>query len=231
MPRIYISPSTQEANIGVGSFGTEEDQMNKIADKLVALLLNDGRFVTARNTPDMDIYQMAEDSNNFKADIHVAIHSNAGGGVGTEVFAYGPKTNSERLAQALYNQIAPLSPGTDRGVKYDPRLVEVGNTVNATSALIELAFHDNLTDATWIVTSHQSIANGLYKGICDFYGFNYRMAVVALPVMPPVTPVAVKGPIAPDDIYLSVRVRESLADQAIKDINKLGFAAQRLELA
>ena len=41
----------------------------------------------------------------------------------------------------------------------------------------------------------------------------------------------VKGPIAPDDIYLSVRVRESLADQAIKDINKLGFAAKRLELA
>jgi N-acetylmuramoyl-L-alanine amidase len=37
--------------------------------------------------------------------------------------------------------------------------------------------------------------------------------------------------IAIDDIYLSVRVRESLADQAIKDINKLGFAAKRLELA
>lgn len=41
----------------------------------------------------------------------------------------------------------------------------------------------------------------------------------------------VKGPIAPDDIYLSVRVRESLADQAIKDINKLGFAAKRMDLA
>ena len=231
MPRIYISPSTQEHNTGVTPFTTEEAEMNKIADLLMPLLLNDGRFVTARNTPDMDIYQMAEDSNNFKADLHLAIHSNAGGGVGTEVYAYGPKTNSERLAQALYNQIAPLSPGTDRGVKYDPRLVEVGSTVNATSAIIELAFHDYLTDATWIVTNHQSIANALYKGICDFYGFDYRVAVVVLPVMPPVTPVAVKGPIAPDDIYLSVRVRESLADQAIKDINKLGFACSKLELA
>ena len=231
MQRIYISPSTQEHNAGVGPFTTEEVEMNKIADILIPLLLNDGRFVTARNTPDMDIYQMAEDSNNFKADIHVAIHSNAGGGVGTEVMTYGPNTNSERLGQALYNQIAPLSPGTDRGVKYNSKFIEVGNHVNATSAFIELAFHDNLTDATWIVTSHQSIANGLYKGICDFYGFDYRVAVVVLPVMPPVTPVAVKGPIAPDDIYLSVRVRESLADQAIKDINKLGFAAQIMELA
>lgn len=40
-----------------------------------------------------------------------------------------------------------------------------------------------------------------------------------------------KKVIAPDDIYLSVRVRESLADQAIKDINKLGFAAKKLDLA
>ncbi|MDP4158152.1 MAG: peptidoglycan recognition family protein [Bacillota bacterium] len=37
--------------------------------------------------------------------------------------------------------------------------------------------------------------------------------------------------IAPDDIYLSVRVRESLADQAILDINKLGFAAKKMDLA
>jgi N-acetylmuramoyl-L-alanine amidase len=41
----------------------------------------------------------------------------------------------------------------------------------------------------------------------------------------------VKGPIAPDDIYLSVRVRESLVAQATTDINKLGFAVKRLELA
>jgi hypothetical protein len=37
--------------------------------------------------------------------------------------------------------------------------------------------------------------------------------------------------IAPDDIYLSVRVHEDLADQAIKDINELGFACKKLDLA
>jgi len=41
----------------------------------------------------------------------------------------------------------------------------------------------------------------------------------------------VKGPIAPNDIYLSVRVLDNLADQAIADIRKLGFACQKLELA
>ena len=232
MPRVYISPSTQQSNSGVGPFTNEEAEMNKIADILIPLLTKDGLFTVKRNNPSMDdVYSIATDSNNFKADIHIAIHSNAGGGVGTEVFAYGPNTNSERLAQALYNQIAPLSPGADRGVKYKPGLIEVGNSVNATACLIEIAFHDNLADATWIATNHQSIANALYMGICDYYGYDYRALDVAPPVAPPVAPVTAKKIIADDDIWLSVRVREPFVAQATIDINKLGFAVKRLDLA
>ena len=231
MQRVYISPSSQQNNLGVSPFGVEEVEMNKIADILVPLLIKDGRFVVKRNSPAMEVGQMATDSNNFRADIHVAIHSNAGGGQGTEVYAYAPNTNSERLAQSLYNQVAPLSPGVDRGVKFYKGLYEVGDSVKATAALIELGFHDNAQDALWLATNSQQIANALYKGICNYYGYDYRALTVAPVVAPPVTPAVVKKVIAPDDIYLSVRVRESLADQAIKDINKLGLAAKRLELA
>ena len=189
MPRIYISPSTQERNIGKAPFTNGEVQMNKITDVLLALFVRDTRFTAKRNNPSMDdVYKIAEDSNSWLADIHIPIHSNAGGGVGTEVFAYGPNTNSERLCKALYNQIAPLSPGADRGVKYNPKLIEVGNNVNATSGYIELGFHDNQTEATWLATNSQQIASGLYKGICDFYGYDYRALVVVPPVVPPVTP-------------------------------------------
>lgn len=174
MPRIYISPSSQESNVGIGAYGTEEAEMNKIADALMPLLTNDGRFEIKRNAPSMDVYEMAEDSNQFKADIHVAIHSNAGGGEGTEVYAFGPATNSERLAQALYKQVAPLSPGADRGLKFNPELVEVGNSVHATSALIEVGFHDNALDSEWIVQSTSVIGAALYRGICDYYGYEYR---------------------------------------------------------
>jgi len=225
MPRIYISPSTQEANRGVSPFSTEEKEMNAIADILMQLLDNDGRFEFKRNYPSMTPYQCADDSNNFKADIHVAIHSNAGGGVGTEVFAYGPGTNSERLGKCFYDQIAPLSPGADRGVKYNPKLVEVGVLVNATSALIELAFHDNQSEATWLAYNHQTIAQKLYMGVCDYFGYSYKALVVAPVVVPPVAS-------AEDyDIHLSVRCYKSLAPQAIKDINKLGFAAKIMDLA
>jgi N-acetylmuramoyl-L-alanine amidase len=33
------------------------------------------------------------------------------------------------------------------------------------------------------------------------------------------------------DVHLTVRVRQSKVDQAIVDINKLGFAAKKLDLA
>jgi N-acetylmuramoyl-L-alanine amidase len=189
MPKIYISPSSQSGNKGLPPYSNEAREMNQIADLLIPLLIKDGRYSVARNNPAMNVYQMAKDSNTFKADIHVAIHSNAGGGQGTEVFAYGPGTNSEKLAKCLYNQIAPLSPGADRGVKYNKGLVEVGDAVEATACLIELAFHDNAKDATWLAYNHEMIADRLYKGICDYFGYEYRATIVTPAVEAPVAPV------------------------------------------
>ena len=188
MKKVYISPSTQQNNVGISPFTNEEKEMNAIADLLIALLLKDGRFTVKRNSPSMDdIYSIATDSNNFGADIHVPIHSNAGGGEGTEVMAYSPNSNSERLAKCLYDQIAPLSPGADRGIKYNPKLIEVGDLVHAPAALIELAFHDNQADATWLAYNHEMIAQALYKGICDYYSYEYK-ALVITPVVEAPTP-------------------------------------------
>lgn len=45
------------------------------------------------------------------------------------------------------------------------------------------------------------------------------------------TRISVNGSVASDDVYLSVRVHDGLVDEAIQEINKLGFAAKRMELA
>ena len=225
MPRIYISPSSQENNKGIPPFTVEEVEINKIVDVLVPLLIKDGRFTAKRNNPSMEVGQMATDSNNFKADIHVAIHSNAGGGVGTEAYAYGPNTNSERLAQSLYNQVAPLSPGKDRGVKFNKALYEVGDNVKATSALIELGFHDNAQDALWLATNSQQIASALYKGICDYYGYDYRALVVVPPVVPPVTP-AVAYRIILDNKQIMAVADQGKAISEVKKAVDAGHAAK-----
>ena len=230
MPRIYVSPSTQESNIGAGAFGSEESQMNKISEFLVAFLYKDGRFTVKYNLPSMGVAQIATDSNNFKSDLHLAIHSNAGGGEGTEVYAYGPGTNSERFAKALYNQVAPLSPGKDRGVKYNKALYEVGDRVNATSVLIELAFHDNAQDAQWIATNTQQIAEALYKGVCDYYSYNYRALAVAPPVVTPVAPAEILTVDPDPDVNLAVWCRVSRVAEAMKGINAMGFYVEQFPL-
>jgi len=226
MPRVYLSASTQESNIGITPFTTEEKEMNLIVDKLMPILYNDGRFIPKRNLIYMDPYQSADDSNTFLAELHIAIHSNAGGGQGTEVFTFGPNTSSEKLGKALYNQIAPLSPGNDRGVKHNPGLIEVGNTVHATSCLIELDFHDNPAGAKWIAENHLSIAQALYRGVCDYYGYKY-LALDTSPVTPPPTP-------SPDtldhDVNLVVWCPASKAQDAIKSINSLGFYVEQFPL-
>ena len=218
MPKVYISPSSQYANEGLAPFTTEGAEMSIVASALMQFLLFDGRFTAKCSTPDMtDVYEKARDSNDFGADIHVAIHSNAGGGEGTEVYAYCAKSNSERLALALYSLISPFSPGEDRGVKYNPKLIEVGDCVHATSALIELGFHDNAQDATWLATCTAQIANVLYRGICEYYSYDYRDNISASP--------------ADHDIYLSVRVLASKSDALVKAIHDMGFAVKVLELA
>ncbi|MFR7474277.1 MAG: peptidoglycan hydrolase, partial [Christensenellales bacterium] len=51
MPRIYLSPSTQEWNLYING-GTEEYYMNLVADAMEPYLLASGISFT-RNTPDM----------------------------------------------------------------------------------------------------------------------------------------------------------------------------------
>ena len=52
MPRIYLSPSTQEYNPYVTGNGSEEYFMNLVADAMEPYLLANG-IQFSRNTPDM----------------------------------------------------------------------------------------------------------------------------------------------------------------------------------
>lgn len=170
MPKIYISPSTQEKNIGAGAYGTEEKQMNLIADTVVQLLqLN--HFEVYRNSPSMTLQQAVADSNSKGVEAHFAIHSNAGGGRGCEVFYTSPK--GQKLASAVYKYIETLTPTTDRGVRKHEKLYELNHT-KAVAALIEVAFHDNPDDAAFIMSNIQAIAEGIVHGICDYFNVEFK---------------------------------------------------------
>lgn len=169
---VYLSPSAQEQNLGYGTYGTEETRMNQIADVTQKVLLDHG-VVVYRNIPEWSLAQIVIDSNRVKPDLHFAIHSNAGGGRGAEVFAYSPGGNGEKAAKAIYSEIEPLTPTSDRGVKFNPSLYELKNT-DAPAALVEIAFHDNADDANWIIYNIEAIGIALAKGVLNYLGIPYQ---------------------------------------------------------
>lgn len=170
---IFLSPSTQEFNVGYGDFGTEEYRMNRIADIVEELLKNQG-YTVYRNNPNESLSQAVRKSNEIGPDIHVALHSNASGqgynAQGPEIFANRPNTAGDRLAHDIYDQIIAIYPDQSkgRGVLYTSSLYEIIRT-NAPAVLLEVAFHDNPDDAAWIMNNENQIAQGIVTGINNYF--------------------------------------------------------------
>ena len=91
--RIYISPSNQDGNKYAYGNTNEMEVCNKIADKVVeGLALNGFTVKKAKKGQAMNV--SINESNSFKADLHICIHTNAGGGNGTVVFVYDKSQES-----------------------------------------------------------------------------------------------------------------------------------------
>jgi N-acetylmuramoyl-L-alanine amidase len=183
MTKVYISPSTQEHNIGAGNYGTEEKQMNLIGD-VVVQLLQYNKFIVYRNKPTMTLQQAVADSNSKDVDIHFAIHSNAGGNGkarGGEVFYVSEK--GKKLAAAVYKYLEPLTPTADRGVKKHEHLYELNKT-KAPAALAEVMFHDNEEDALFIMKHIQQLGEVIAHGICDYFNVEFKKPQAKPPEQP-----------------------------------------------
>ena len=133
MPKIYLSPSTQEANLYVDG-GTEEEVMNQLADALEPYLNSNGiRY--KRNTPQMTAASSIRESNEGDYDLHLALHSNAapeqnaGQIKGTQVYYSPYSEKGKRIADILveyFKQIYP-DPNLVRAIP-TTSLGEVGKT-------------------------------------------------------------------------------------------------------
>lgn len=179
---IYLSPSTQEKNVGAGDYGTEEYRANQICDITEKELIRHG-VKTYRNKPSMTLSKVVADSNKKNADVHFAIHTNAYNkkSRGCEIFCYekGIGSEGEKLANAVYLQLAPITPTADRGVKQGKdfygkgkSMYELENT-KMPASLIEIAFHDNPSDAQWIINNIEKIGVEIAKGILKYFKINY----------------------------------------------------------
>ena len=116
-----------------------------------------------------------KESNAFGADLHVPIHTNAFNGTvsGTRMFCFNSSGEGMKACKAIFNRLAPVTPGTSENIRVDASLYEV-RVPSAPTAYIECEFHDNATTAKWIVEHTVDIGEAIARGICDYFGVTFK---------------------------------------------------------
>lgn len=165
--RVYLSPSDQRSNSYAVGDTTEAIQCGRIAEACKAALERSGVEVMLGQYDTM-ANRVAE-SNWFKADLHVPIHSNAcnGKASGTHLFCYSGDRNSAgyKACQAVLDVLGPVTPGAPDVIRAYPALYEVKHPV-ATTVYIETDFHDVPRIAQWIIDNTTLIGEIIAKGLC-----------------------------------------------------------------
>ena len=171
--KIYLSPSDQIHNAYAYGNTNEAEQCRRIAAACKAALERCGFLVkTNFNDGKNAMYEREAESNKWGADMHICVHSNAGGGKGAEVYISTKDDRHMKPAQAIYNEVKAISPyGSTRGIKVG-KWHEIVNT-NALCVYLETDFHDNKTIAKWIVENTAAIGEAICKGVCETYGVKY----------------------------------------------------------
>ena len=190
MPTIYLSPSTQDWNQYVTGSGSEEYNMNLLADALIPYLLSNG-IQYKRNRPEMTAASSIREANSGNYDFYLALHSNASGeghygeNRGIIAFYYPGSSEGKRAAELIADELRQIYPL--------PNLVTTRSTTAlgevrqpyAPAVLVEIGYHDNYSDALWVEGHMDAIAQQLARALTEFFGlpFIYPMDPVKGTVM------------------------------------------------
>ena len=180
--KIYLSPSSQGSNAYSVQGTNEQRQCNRIAEAAKAALERNGYIV--KKAPEGQSYvQNVAESNAWGANIHMPIHTNAGGSSkGTMGLCYqGCATN--KYMQAVYNAVAELTPWADKGIVVRDDLYEI-NSTSAMCVYMEMAYHDKADSAQWIIDNVVPLGEAIAKGMCAADGKKY-IAGDGTEVVPP----------------------------------------------
>lgn len=211
MPKVFLSPSTQEWN-PYATEGNEELYMNLIADRMEPYLRSSG-IQYVRNDPNRNAAGAIRDSNSAYYDVHLALHSNAaperlsGKLRGIDIYFAPSSYDSERLANIIADNLRSIYPLPEKSnaVPTDS-LGEVLRT-KAVAVLCELGYHDNYADEAWIKNNIEAIAKNLVQSLCEYFG------------IPFILPTAVRwGTVTTDGSGLNIRSTPSLSGRVIGSI-------------
>lgn len=185
--KVYIDAGHNYSGVDTGAVGhglREQDITYYIASRVEKILLAKGISVKmSRNSLTDNVVSGGSVSNSlraryssaneWKADIFVSIHCNAGGGSGCEVYCYKSGGQAETLAKNILSGMLWNTDLISRGVKTANYAV-LKNT-NMPAVLVETAFIDNENNAAFLGSEdgQKQIAKGIAEGIMEYLGVDY----------------------------------------------------------
>lgn len=176
MPKVFISPSNQVGNKYAGIDMNEYRNCTAIAQMLYECLSVVG-FDVRLVTDGVSMQRAVMESNSFKPDLHICIHTNAFNGkvFGTRVFTYAGSGKAYDCGKFIFDGLCRLIPDGVNAMKQRPGLYELKNTV-APAVYVEVDFHDVPDRARWLVENRERIAHSIATSICSYFGVSCPIA-------------------------------------------------------
>ena len=152
--------------------------MNRLADAMVPYLVASG-IQYVRNTPQMTAASSIAASNQGRYDLHLALHSNAapegryGQIRGIIVYYFPGSVQGKRAAQIVADNLKTIYPLPDQVRAEATTAIGEVRRVRAPSVFIELGYHDNADDATWIKNNIDAVARNIVLSLTEFFGIPF----------------------------------------------------------
>lgn len=224
--KIYFSPSDQTRNTYAAGNTNEAAQCRQIALNAVEAAKRCGfeALTDAASGGDAAMDKRIQQSNDWGADVHIPIHTNAFNGQvqGTRLFCFSIPGDGYNICKAIMDSLAPITPGSSDNIT-TARFAEILQA-DAPTVYIEVAFHDNKEEAQWIIDHKKDIAEAIVKGLCNHFGVKY------------VAPEAEKPsePVSPSTLYrvqVGAYFVKANAERMKRALEKDGYDAFIVEVA
>ncbi len=178
MPKLFINASNQSGNPYAYAGTNERVQMEKLAALLKDEL--DKYNCETKIATAYYIQDKAKEAKAWGADFAIALHSNAANGTasGTQGYYNRYYPVSKNIAIKLVDAINAINPNRKNASRivddYSYLDVYKFGELGIPSLLAEVAFHDNPTEARWIVENLPAIAKAIAGCLVAEYNLNLK---------------------------------------------------------
>lgn len=174
--KIFIDPGHNYSGADTGAVGNnlrEQDISFYISKKLERLFINNKDEVklsrqkltdSIGSTVSESIAERCAAANEWDADLFISIHTNSGGGTGSEVLVYSLEGKAAEIAARVEKELTTNLVLADRGVKARPDLGVLRGT-KCPAILVETAFIDTPHDAKLLRENQQDFADAIFTGV------------------------------------------------------------------